>query len=68
MVYTNSMGLGEKLVWKCDVCNHEWLSRDDSKPLRCANCKTPYWDKDKLTLEQARQAMKLKKQKRAKRI
>lgn len=56
------MGLGKKLVWKCDVCHHEWISRDDNtKPLRCASCKTPYWDKEKLTLEQARESMKLKK-------
>lgn len=39
------MGMGTKPVWKCDVCNHEWLSRNDSMPLRCACCKTPYWNK-----------------------
>ena len=39
------MGLGTKTVWKCDVCKHEWISRDDNKPLRCAGCKSPYWDK-----------------------
>ena len=39
------MGLGTKQVWKCDVCNHEWLSRNKDKPIRCANCKTPYWNK-----------------------
>ena len=39
------MGLGTKPVWRCDVCDHEWLSRDDDKPLRCASCKTPYWNK-----------------------
>lgn len=41
------MGLGTKTVWKCDVCNHEWLARDENKPLRCASCKSPYWDKPK---------------------
>ncbi len=51
------MGIGTKTVWKCDVCKHEWLSRDESKPLRCASCKTPYWNK----LEQARESMRLKK-------
>ena len=39
------MGLGTKPVWKCDVCDHEWLSREGDKPLRCASCKTPYWNK-----------------------
>ena len=54
------MGMGTKLVWKCDVCNHEWLSRDGNKPLRCAGCKTPYWNK-KAELEQAKELMKMKK-------
>ena len=39
------MGVGTKPVWKCDVCDHEWLSRNDNMPLRCACCKTPYWNK-----------------------
>jgi len=39
------MGLGTKPVWKCDVCDHEWLSRNENKPIRCASCKTPYWNK-----------------------
>ncbi len=34
-------------VWKCNVCNHEWLSRNQSKPVRCAKCKSPYWDRPK---------------------
>ena len=59
------MGLGEKLVWKCDVCGHQWLARNNDKPLRCAGCKTPYWDKEKLTLEQAKEAMKLKRKRQS---
>ena len=39
------MGIITKTAWKCDRCGHEWLSRDDEKPLRCASCKSPYWDK-----------------------
>lgn len=27
----------------CEVCGHKWESRE--KPLRCAKCKTPYWDR-----------------------
>jgi len=30
-------------VWKCNVCNHEWLSIDNEKSLRCAKCRRPYW-------------------------
>lgn len=51
------MGLGTKTVWKCDVCDHEWLSRDENKPLRCASCKTPYWNKsERLELSKGKQA------------
>jgi len=41
------MVLGEvtRKVWKCDRCGHEWLSRDGEKPLRCASCKSVYWNK-----------------------
>ena len=41
------MVLGEVLrkIWKCDRCGHEWLSRDSDTPLRCAKCKSPYWNK-----------------------
>lgn len=38
------MGRGTKLAWICDVCNHDWLSRDENKPLRCPSCQTLYWD------------------------
>lgn len=27
---------------QCDVCGHIWLS---TNPLRCAKCKSPYWDR-----------------------
>ena len=60
------MGIITKEVWKCDVCGHEWMSRDNVKPLRCANCKTPYWDKMRKTkVEQSREAMRLKKKRRS---
>ena len=32
----------EMFKLKCEVCGHRWESRQ--KPLRCAKCKTPYWD------------------------
>jgi len=34
-------------VYKCEVCDHEWQSETGEKPLRCAKCKTPYWDRAK---------------------
>ncbi len=30
----------------CKRCGYEWASRDQH-PLRCAKCKTPYWDKER---------------------
>lgn len=59
------MGTVTKKAWKCDVCGHEWLSRDDNKPLRCASCKTPYWNKlERSELEQARESLKRKRSKK----
>jgi DNA-directed RNA polymerase subunit RPC12/RpoP len=34
-------------IHKCLRCNHEWASKKE-KPIRCAKCKTPYWDKERL--------------------
>jgi len=41
------VGTVTRKVWKCDVCNHQWLSRDNKEPKRCAKCKTPYWNEGK---------------------
>ena len=30
-------------IHKCLRCEYEWPSRKE-KPLRCAKCKTPYWN------------------------
>jgi predicted Zn-ribbon and HTH transcriptional regulator len=32
-------------VFKCNLCGHEWYPRLPEKPLRCASCKSPYWDR-----------------------
>lgn len=29
----------------CEVCGHEWKAKQ--APLRCAKCKTPYWNRKK---------------------
>lgn len=42
------MGEVTRKVWKCDRCGHEWLSRDGENPLRCAKCKSPYWNRPKI--------------------
>jgi DNA-directed RNA polymerase subunit RPC12/RpoP len=34
-------------IYKCSACDHEWQSRGGAKPLRCARCKSPYWDRKK---------------------
>ena len=34
-------------VWICGQCKHEWRSKDNKKPIRCAKCKSPYWDRVK---------------------
>lgn len=28
---------------KCERCGHEWQSIGAVPPLRCADCKSPYW-------------------------
>ncbi len=28
---------------KCERCGHEWTAKNAS-PLRCAKCKSPYWN------------------------
>ena len=31
--------------FKCLRCGHEWSPKKEEKPLRCAFCKSPYWEK-----------------------
>lgn len=35
----------EVLLCTCDQCRHSWTTL--SEPKRCANCKTPAWNRDK---------------------
>lgn len=30
---------------KCNVCGWVWYSREKALPIRCASCKSPYWNK-----------------------
>jgi len=40
-------------VHKCLRCDYEWASRNPH-PIRCAECKTPYWDKEKKAIEKGK--------------
>ncbi len=37
--------------WHCKRCGWDWYSKKttDGKPVRCAGCKSPYWDVDPKT-------------------
>lgn len=32
----------------CNYCGHEWLPRSTGRPYRCAKCKNPRWDKERV--------------------
>lgn len=32
---------------KCEVCGHVWHPRTEQVPLRCAKCKSCYWNRPK---------------------
>jgi len=56
-------------AFQCDRCGHAWLPRlkIDEEPTICPKCKSPYWNKPrridlaKSEVEQAHEAMRLKK-------
>jgi hypothetical protein len=31
--------------FECLRCGHRWAPKKEEKPLRCAYCKSPYWEK-----------------------
>src|SRR5580693_1396137 len=35
-------------VWQCKRCNSEWAGRGEGKPVRCARCGSPYWDRERV--------------------
>jgi len=40
---------------KCNKCGKVWITRKDNandEPVVCPKCKSPYWNKDKLWLNQ----------------
>jgi len=32
--------------YQCNKCGHKWYSRNEGKPIACAGCKSPYWDRE----------------------
>ena len=30
--------------FKCERCDHEWVSRKENIPIVCPKCKSPYWN------------------------
>ena len=32
-------------VCTCLRCGHSWVPRKPERPMTCANCRSPYWDK-----------------------
>lgn len=39
-----------RYMCKCEICNHQWLSRNDEVPRRCANvdCQSFKWDRGEI--------------------
>ena len=35
------------IIWECKRCEGEWAGRGGEKPLRCARCGSPYWDRER---------------------
>ena len=34
----------EVTAYSCDRCEHQWLPREEDKPIICPKCKSPYWN------------------------
>ncbi len=32
--------------YQCSRCAGTWVPRSDTRPLRCAKCGSPYWDRE----------------------
>jgi DNA-directed RNA polymerase subunit RPC12/RpoP len=35
----------------CNLCGHKWHQKKaqaDGKPIRCAHCRSPYWDRERM--------------------
>src|SRR4029077_508597 len=34
-------------VLTCIRCGHAWHTKTNRRPIRCAKCKSPYWDRER---------------------
>ena len=50
--------------YECMKCGYKWINRKNGKeeprPLRCAKCKSAYWDKDWISKKESRYRYKLR--------
>lgn len=49
-------------VFKCDLCDHVWLSRDrhpNNPPIACARCKSHYWNRNALKQNNTKQEVRI---------
>lgn len=69
------MAITQKLVtvYSCERCEHDWIPRDwdqaakdQSPPLVCPKCKSPYWNRPRQASEEPKPAPKKAAKKRAK--
>ena len=52
---------------KCVRCGGGWLKRVEGRPVRCAHCKSPYWDVKRGVLKMGRPFADAKGKRRVKR-
>lgn len=38
----------EQQKLKCNRCDHEWIQRGTNLPKVCPQCKSPYWNKERV--------------------
>ena len=38
----------------CSRCSHRWTAIGDREPLRCAKCKSPYWNRPRTSRRKLR--------------
>ena len=41
----NTMNTNPPKLYKCLRCGYEWASRKKRRPIRCASCGSPYYNK-----------------------
>ena len=43
----------------CERCGHQWVPREEERPTVCPKCKSPYWDKPRITKGMAKRFEKI---------